>query len=157
MIVAWRIAKARRAASAFDGHGSRRVGGRWNPPGVRMVYLGEGVAIATLEVLVHLVRPTLLAEAYRLLRVDIPDELARDLPERALPAGWDDPASTLASAPVGRAWIESGASVALRVPSVVVPFEHNILLNPEHPDFERLRLGQPAPFLFDRRLAAADE
>lgn len=118
-----------------------------------MVYLGEGVAIATLEVLVHLPRPALLASAYRLLRVDIPEELARDLPESALPSGWDEPASTAAAAPVGSAWAASGASVALRVPSAVVPFERNILLNPEHPDFARLGFGEPVPFLFDRRLA----
>jgi len=131
------------------------VGGRWNRPGVRMVYLGEGVAIATLEVLVHLPRPALLADAYRLLRVDVPEELARGLPEAALPPGWDDPASTAVSAPIGSAWALSGASLALRVPSAVVPFEYNILLNPGHPDFERLRFGEPAPFLFDRRLGHA--
>ncbi len=118
-----------------------------------MVYLGEGVAIATLEVLVHLPRPALLAGAYRLVRVDVPDELARDLSDAALPPGWDDPVSTAASAPVGSAWVASGASVALRVPSAVVPFERNVLLNPAHPDMARLRFGEPAPFLFDRRLA----
>lgn len=122
-----------------------------------MVYLGEGVAIATLEVLVHLPRPALLAVAYRLLRVDIPDELARDLPESALPAGWDDPGSSAASAPVGSAWAESRASVALRVPSAVVPFERNVLLNPEHPGFGRLTFGEAMPFLFDRRLAHSAE
>lgn len=122
-----------------------------------MVYLGEGVAIAALEVLVHLPRPALLASAYRLLRVDIPEQLARDLPESALPGGWDDPASTSASAPVGSAWQASRASVALRVPSAVVPFERNVLLNPEHPDFARLAFGEPMPFLFDRRLARTGE
>lgn len=120
-----------------------------------MVYLGQGVAIAALEVLVHLPRPALLADAYRLLRVDIPEELARDLPESALPDRWDDPASTSAAAAIGSTWAASGASVALRVPSAVVPFEHNVLLNPEHRDFGRLALGGPVPFLFDRRLAQA--
>lgn len=118
-----------------------------------MVYLGEGVAIATLEVMVHLPRPALIAQAYRLLRVDIPEELARDLPESALPSGWDDPASTTVAAAVGSAWVRSGASVALRVPSAVVPFEHNVVLNPVHPDLARLRFGEPMTFLFDRRLA----
>lgn len=153
MITGWRITKARRAATAFDREGSRLVGGRWNHPGVRLVYLGEGVAIATLEMLVHLPGPALLADAYRLIRVDIPDELALDLPEGSLPVGWADPASHLASAPIGSDWVASGASVALRVPSAVVPFEHNILLNPAHAAFCEIRIGQPAPFLFDRRLA----
>jgi len=85
-----------------------------------MVYLGEGVAIATLEVMVHLPRPALLAGA---------------------------------SAPVGSDWAASGASLAPRVPGAVAPVEHNILPNPDHPDFGRLQIGQAMPFLFNQRLS----
>jgi RES domain-containing protein len=153
MITAYRITKARYASTAFDGEGARRVGGRWNRRGTPLVYLGEGVAIATLEMLVHLHGPDLLADAYRLIRVLVPEEVALDLPESALRPGWADPASTVVAAPIGSEWVESGASAALRVPSAVVPYEHDVLLNPAHPDMGRLAFGAPEPFLFDARLA----
>lgn len=155
MIVAYRITKARHAGHAFDGEGARRAGGRWNRPGLAVVYLGEGVAIATLEVLVHGPRARLLADAFRLIRVGIPEDAALDLPEVSLPTGWADPASHLVSAPIGSQWLQEGASLALRVPSAVVPFERNILLNPAHPDVGRLEIGEPEPFLFDQRLTAS--
>lgn len=154
-LTGFRITKARQVATAFDGEGARRVGGRWNLPGVRAVYLGEGVAIATLEVLVHALRPQLLAEAYRLVRVELPRASTLDLPPEALPPGWNDPASTQVSAPIGTQWLRQGASLALRVPSAVVPYEHNLLLNPAHPDFARVKIHPPETFLFDVRLTAS--
>ena len=53
---------------------------------------------------------------------------------------------------VGREWIAAGNSAMLLVPSAVVPQEHNIILNPEHPDFGAIKIGQAQPFLFDGRL-----
>jgi RES domain-containing protein len=50
------------------------------------------------------------------------------------------------------AWLAGGASVALRVPSVVVPSEFNYLLNPKHGDFTRISIGASMPFPFDPRL-----
>jgi RES domain-containing protein len=53
---------------------------------------------------------------------------------------------------VGTHWATAGKTVCLRVPSAVVPGEHNFLLNPRHGDFGRLRIGKPEPFEFDQRL-----
>ncbi|HXN36377.1 MAG TPA: RES domain-containing protein, partial [Opitutaceae bacterium] len=53
----------------------------------------------------------------------------------------------------GSAWAISRRSVALRVPSVVVPGEFNFLVNPAHPEFTKLKFAPPEPFWFDRRLA----
>jgi RES domain-containing protein len=52
----------------------------------------------------------------------------------------------------GSAWARNQRSVALRVPSAVVPGEFNYLLNPAHPDFSRLKIGPAEPFHFDPRL-----
>ena len=54
MIRAWRIVKTRYSADAFSGEGARLYGGRWNSPGVAMVYTAGSKSLATLEVLVHL-------------------------------------------------------------------------------------------------------
>jgi RES domain-containing protein len=53
----------------------------------------------------------------------------------------------------GSAWAHSHRSVALRVPSAVILGEFNYLLNPEHPDFAKLRISAAEPFRFDSRLA----
>lgn len=71
---------------------------------------------------------------------------------RALPLGWDAPIETPASTDIGDAWLDARASVALRVPSVAIRGETNVLLNPEHPDFGQVVIGLPEPFLFDARL-----
>ena len=50
----WRICRARFAAEAFSGSGARRFGGRWNSPGVPMVYASSSLALAAIELFVHL-------------------------------------------------------------------------------------------------------
>ncbi len=71
-----------------------------------------------------------------------------------LPEGWDARPYGPASQQVGDQWIESEASVVLRVPSVVVPAEHNYLINPGHPEFGELEIGEPRPLRPDPRLPA---
>ncbi len=54
---------------------------------------------------------------------------------------------------IGDAWIRAQRSLALRVPSAVVPEEYNLLVNPVHPRFSELRIiGSPEPVVFDPRL-----
>lgn len=71
------------------------------------------------------------------------------LDPHALAGGWDAPIETPASTDIGDAWFDARASVALRVPSVAIRGETNVLLNPVHPDFGRVVIGPPEPFLFD--------
>jgi RES domain-containing protein len=69
-----------------------------------------------------------------------------------LPAGWDNVPDTENATAFGDAWQRGRRTLALRVPSVIVPGEHNYLVNPEHPDFARMTIGPPAPVWFDPRL-----
>jgi RES domain-containing protein len=48
--------------------------------------------------------------------------------------------------------LEQGRTAVLQVPSRVIPVEPNYVLNPVHPDFQRLRIAPPEPFRFDERL-----
>jgi RES domain-containing protein len=61
MPTAWRILKTSRTTAAFDCEGARVFGGRWNSPGTAMVYAAESIALAALELLVHLQASHLLA------------------------------------------------------------------------------------------------
>ena len=151
MPVAWRIVKASRVASAFDGEGARLYGGRWNSPGHPLVYTAENASLAALELLVHLQESPLLA-SYSLLSVRFPAALVRKLERAALPESWNTYPAPFQLRELGDAWIASGKSAVLEVPSAVVPAERNYLLNPAHVGFRKVSLGKAQRFSFDRRL-----
>jgi RES domain-containing protein len=148
---AWRIVKARHSASAFDGKGARLYGGRWNNPGVAIVYTSESQALAALELLANLEGALLLA-SYVVIPVEFDDSLVAALDERSLPADWGTHPAPASARAIGDAWIAAASSAVLRVPSTIVPSEHNFLLNPAHAQFRRLTIGKPRPFAFDPRI-----
>jgi RES domain-containing protein len=150
-LTAWRIVKARYAASAFRGEGARRFGGRWNSKGTPIVYTAGSQALAVLEMLVHLEAADLLSH-YRLIPVTFDESLVKVLEPRSLPANWGRRPTPISARAIGDEWALSNASAVLRVPSVVVPSESNYLLNVMHPDFPRIKVGTPQAYRFDRRL-----
>ena len=152
ILTAWRITKRRHAKTAFNGSGARRFGGRWNSPGVAMVYTAGTQSLAVLEMLVHLEGPELLQQ-YVLIGVEIEESLVLDVDRSQLPRTWSAGASFAECRKIGDDWVGSAGSVALRVPSTLVPAEDNLLLNPKHPDFKRLVIGKPVAFGFDPRLS----
>ncbi len=148
---AWRLVKARHAARAFDGEGARLHGGRWNSPGTRVVYVSSSRSLAALELLVHLEIAEAL-EHYVVIEVRIPAQAITRLDRRRLPPDWRNDPPPDAVRALGDAWVQAASSVALEVPSVVVPEETNYLLNPAHPSFQRIAIGRPRPFRYDARL-----
>ena len=151
MVRAWRIVKTRYADHAFTGEGARLYGGRWTSPGVRAVYTSSSLSLATLEILVHLQGSGPLV-SYSVCSVDFPEALLEDLDAGALPKNWREYPAPVELQKLGDAWIRGGSSVVLRVPSVVVPWEHNYLLNPVHPDFPTLQFSRLEPFDMEPRL-----
>jgi RES domain-containing protein len=152
MAAAWRIVKRRHADHAFDGEGARLFGGRWNSPGRRVVYTSASKSLALLELLVHLDSsqplPSLVAFTFA-----IDEGRIEALQHRRLGHQWRTLAGTAGTRRVGDEWLDSCRSLALAVPSVIVPEEWNYLLNPAHPAFARLRVGKPAALRLDPRLA----
>ncbi|HEY1120069.1 MAG TPA: RES family NAD+ phosphorylase [Haloferula sp.] len=153
MIRAFRLCKTKHAATAFTGEGARIAGGRWNSPGVAVVYASSSLSLATLEVLVHIEDPEAFARLFSWFAVEIPDELIEVLEESKLPPGWCADETTAATQVIGDAWIRSQRSAVLAVPSVVTPGEKNYLLDPAHPRFSAIRIAAPQPFRPDPRLA----
>ncbi len=150
-ITAWRICKKNHSNVAFDGEGARQFGGRWNNPGTAVVYVAESQSLAALELLVHLHSADLLGK-YVLIPVEIDESLIVQLDRDLLPKTWrSDPAPAQVKS-AGDEWAQSGKSVALRVPSTLVPDESNFLLNPRHAEFSKLHRGAPISFQFDSRL-----
>ncbi|WP_058188878.1 RES family NAD+ phosphorylase [Terracidiphilus gabretensis] len=151
MLSCWRIVQERFSKEAFTGEGARLYGGRWNSVGHAAVYAGGSRALAVLEMLVHLDGPQLLS-SYLLYEAEFAESLMTELPAGGLPQDWRDDSAPGSTQAIGDAWIRSGASAVLRVPSVLIPQEHNYLLNPRHAEFGKIRISAPERFAFDSRL-----
>jgi RES domain-containing protein len=148
---AWRIVKARHAASAFEGEGASLEGGRWNSPGSPMVYTAGSASLAALEMLVHLGRGATLP-AYVLIACSFDEMLVSRLDRSRLPAHWRSYPAPPELQLLGGEWLKGAASPVLEVPSAIIASEPNYLLNPRHRDFASITLSAPEPFAFDLRL-----
>jgi len=151
MLSCWRIVQERFSSEAFTGEGTRIYGGRWNSVGHAAIYAAGSRALAVLEMLVHLDGPQLLS-SYVLYEAEFPESLVTELRVGDLPSDWRDDPAPASTQKIGDGWIRSGASAVLRVPSVLIPEEHNYLLNPQHNEFGKIRISGPERFAFDSRL-----
>jgi len=150
---AWRIVKRKLARSAFDGEGARLYGGRWTRVGRRAVYTSSSVSLATLEIVAHLdYNRSLIENQYSLFKVDISEDLVLDADISSLRGRWmiSPPPPELCA--VGDAWLNEKRKPVLRVPSAIVFSESNYLLDPKHPDFSRLVIGEERAYSLDPRL-----
>lgn len=150
---AWRITSEKYAETAFSGEGAKEYGGRFNSPGTPVVYTSESISLATLELLAKAGRRQRLSGRV-VLPVTFGEHSVIAYDKSDLPDGWDGRPYGPASQQVGDDWVQSEESLVLRVPSVVVPAEYNYLINPGHPEFEELEIGEPRPLDRDPRLPA---
>lgn len=148
----WRICQAERAAAAFSGEGSRRYAGRWHHAGVPVIYTAGSLSLAALEMLAHFDRD-LDPGRFVVFAVDIPSAIpVRQLTPAQLPSTWRDFPAPEETRELGTTWAKAAKTVGLIVPSALIPQEQNVLLNPAHADFAKLRIGPPEAFAFDPRL-----
>ena len=146
---AWRIADGR--FDPFSPVGASLVGGRWNSPGLGVIYASLSYAGAMLECLAHagigrvprthVAVGIAVAQAVAVERCDA----------MQLPAGWDHADLRVARA-FGDAWIREQRTAVLVVPSVVARREGNVLINPGHPDFAHITASAPEAVVWDERL-----
>lgn len=134
----------------MSGEGARLFGGRWNSPGLAAIYLGDSIALAAMELLVHLGNIDVL-RTYRKMPVYIPERLVMHIDATELPRQWEyGPRSTTRA--IGDPWLRGNDSAVLQVPSAVVSGETNYLVNPNHADFSTIEAGPVSDFRYDRRL-----
>ena len=150
MTEVWRVVKTRYADQAFDGEGARRAGGRWNSPGQSAIYTSASISLALLEILVHLADRKALT-SFSVIPARLPAELIETIDP--LPRNWRSWPAPVQLKKIGDGWLQSRRSLALRVPSVIVPREYNYLINPAHQSIAELEIGDPEPFTLDSRLA----
>lgn len=152
MIRAVRITKAQHKEQAFSGVGTQFASGRWHHKMVSMVYCSDTLALAALEVFVHLQE-----EAKRIkfvsIEINIPENLILEVETIAtLPVPWRGQPPGAGTKKIGSEWVTSMSSAVLSVPSTIIPSERNYLLNPLHPEFNKITVNDPARFGFDSRL-----
>ncbi|WP_341501317.1 RES family NAD+ phosphorylase [Gallaecimonas sp. GXIMD4217] len=153
-ITAWRVADpefAKTAEEMMSGEGAFLYGGRWNSKGTHMVYLGSSLALAAMELLVHLGRSDVLM-TFNKMPVHFDEALVMELDLGSLPDNWADATMASSVMETGNTWVQEGQSLLLKVPSVVIPGEFNYLFNPQHPDADQVLFGDITPFRFDPRL-----
>lgn len=150
--IVWRLTRPD-YAPGLDGEGARLVGGRWSSPGRAVVYCSATLSLSVLESFVHL--PHALRGVARLpemtaVKLELPpDAQVAEAGARAK-AGVLDVAACRA---LGDRWLARGDTLALSVPSAVVPEERNFLINPLHPQAARVSVLSQESFRFDPRMA----
>ena len=154
----WRIAQDARNYEADDvsGKGAEITGGRWNHKGTPLLYTSASRALACLETVVHLNAGGLPLNRY-LVEIVIPApawRAATIVTAASARVGWDAEPAGKTSMDFGTAWVRSAESLLLIVPSVVVPEEANVLINPLHADARTLHAVSVRRWLYDPRLKA---
>jgi RES domain-containing protein len=160
--VVYRIASETPEFTAEDlsGGGAAKVGGRWNAVGTPVVYCAGSRALAYVETLAHLIPG--LAPGTKppgnscLIEVSVPmaiwDQRHHARKDPKFPSGWNVHPAGKGSIDYGTAWLAGKTSALLVVPSVVVPAEDNILINPVHPDAKAIKAKNTGQWQFDHRL-----
>ena len=154
MTTVWRLTPPR-YAHMLDGEGSRDAGGRWNSPGLRAVYTSSHLSLCVLEVYVNM-PPELRVELadFEAICINVPDDAARtEISIGQLAGLLSSPDPLAACRAVGNDWLTHGSDLVLRAPSVLVPEDPNIMLNPAHPRMIEVAIVSTRHFHFDPRLA----
>lgn len=128
---------------ALDGEGARLFGGRWNSPGLPLIYASEHISLCVLEQLVHL-DLDLIPENWVVVTIEIPDNLPGETFSRLS-------TTEEAGRKFGDKWLVEKRTIFLKVSSFVIFKENNILLNPLHPEMTKVTVKDISPFLFDPR------
>jgi RES domain-containing protein len=144
----------RHAAEEFNGQGGVLAPGRWHVKGTPVVYAATSEPLALLEKLVHR-RRSPASVVFPLYIAEVPDHLVEELPATALPADWRSIFPSSSTQRLGKHWLASRSAVGLLVPSILItgtaPEVKNCLVNPQHPDFNKVTLSGPTLLALDSR------
>lgn len=153
-MLVFRIEREKYLNSALSGiRASLSEGFRWNSLSTRIVYTAESRALAILEVSVHLdLQEDLPTDRY-LITLEIPDEVEiLELDQIDLPLNWDAKPPIIETQLIGDDFVNQQSAAVLKVPSAIVPEEYHYLINPLHPDAQKIKVTTSKQLLFDTRL-----
>jgi RES domain-containing protein len=144
-VILWRISNYQ----TLDGVGGLYVSGRWHTKGQPIIYCSLNPSTSLLETLVHMEidaedRP----DHFQVLQIEGPDSLKVETV--TLPENWKDDIGITQE--LGDRWLAEKRSLLLKVPSVLAPATWNMLINPQHPDIEKLHIVRIYEHPYDPRL-----
>lgn len=135
----------------LSGTGAKLYGGRWNEKGTPLLYTSVNISLAMLEILVHFDGLTVPPEL-SLLQLEIPDDCVIDFPFVKFDKIRKSKDAEMRFKQEGEQWVASNTSLGLMVPSVITTLEHNVLINPKHPDYNKLKKIKVESLDLDSRL-----
>ncbi len=136
-------------ADNLSGEGAKIYGGRWNPVGVAALYLSEFISLSILEILVRADTFT-SPDSYTLLSIQMPENSVTSIELKKLKSEWQNHIEYTRS--IGEDFLKMNQALALKVPSAIVPQEHNFLINPLHKDFKQVKIIYSEQLELDKRL-----
>ena len=132
------------------------VDARWNSLGQYVIYTGGSLALSCLEKLAHSSGTSLYAGNFSVTIYNIPDKLQiKEITLNQLlrlHSEWFKVINYPYTQAVGDTWLQNRETAVLKVPSAIIDLEYNYLFNPAHPDFDKIKIKEVRPFLFDQRL-----
>jgi RES domain-containing protein len=125
---------------------------RWNPNETEVIYTASSRSLACLENVVH--RSQLgLNQLFSVLTIEVPDSVKKEIVKHNnLPADWREFAQMPLTQNIGENWLNKRQTAILQVPSSIIEEEANYLINPQHPDFKKIKLLNTDKFVFDMRI-----
>ncbi len=131
----------------ISGKGAYLYGGRWNSPGLAMVYAAENNVLAALEVAMRIPLESISSD-YLMVPLEFPDSVSIYKPK--LPADWNLSLETTRS--IGAGFLKKEKYLIMKVPSALVSDSYNFLINPNHSEITKIKVMEPRTILFDKRL-----
>lgn len=151
-MIVYRITKKEHAA--LDGMGGLYGPGRWHKKGFPVIYTSEHASLAAWEKIVHVVSFENIPNNLLLVKIELPENMEiQTVPQNILEKGWDSFPFSSETVNYGTSFLLKKEHLALKVPSVIIPDEFNIILNPLHPGINECKVISSIPFLFDKRVS----
>ena len=136
----------------LSGAGARINGGRWNSAGKAALYTSESKSLALLEVLANTPLGILRTD-FSIITLELTGSFSTDeYTLKELPDGWSAYPVPVSVTRMGDRWLTAGRSLLLKVPSVIVPSECNVIINPAHPDFNKIKIIATEKLVIDKRI-----
>jgi len=136
----------------LSGSGARINGGRWNSVGKAALYTSESKSLAILEVLAN-TPLAILRAGFSILTLELTSNFSTDeYALKDLPSGWNTYPVPISITRIGDRWLTAGKTLLLKVPSVIVPSEYNVIINPAHPGFNKIKVTTTEELMIDKRI-----
>lgn len=148
---AFRLSREKYAAP-LSGKGAAVKGARWNSIGVELIYTASNRSLAMAEVAVHLTLATIPAD-YVMLTIYLPDDIStQKLTKTDLPTHWNAFPHPISTQAIGDKFTADNNYCVLQIPSVVTQGDYNLLINPYHSDFPKIKIIAIEKIPFDKRI-----